>query len=102
MRLRCLHHPVEQGCLPSASKAPLLGSIAGLGNEYVTGIDAIHCQTGAVFAQVQAFHKEDVLNALGNAGTHLRGKLGESLATIQKFDAPGAGNHALFRGAEGL
>jgi len=77
-------------CQRAGGKALLLGSIASLGNQYVIGIDAINCQTGAVFAQeqVQASHKEDVLNALGKASTHLRGKLGESLGTIQRFDAP--------------
>jgi DNA-binding winged helix-turn-helix (wHTH) protein len=77
-------------CQRAGGRALLLGSIASLGSQYVIGIDAINCQTGAVFAQeqVQASHKEDVLNALGKASARLRGKLGESLGTIQKFDAP--------------
>jgi DNA-binding winged helix-turn-helix (wHTH) protein len=79
-----------EACQRAGGKALLLGSIASLGNQYVIGIDAINCQTGAVFAQeqVEASHKEEVLSALGKASTHLRGKLGESLGSIQKFDAP--------------
>lgn len=82
--------PALEVCQRAGGKALLLGSIASLGNQYVIGIDAINCQTGAVFAQeqVQASHKEEVLNALGKASAHLRGKLGESLGSIQKFDAP--------------
>ena len=82
--------PALEVCQRAGGKALLLGSIASLGNQYVIGIDAINCQTGAVFAQeqVQASHKEEVLNALGKASTHLREKLGESLGSIQKFDAP--------------
>src|SRR5208337_4686098 len=38
--------------------------------------------------QAQASSKEQVLNALGNAASDLRAKLGESLASIQKFDKP--------------
>jgi tetratricopeptide (TPR) repeat protein len=38
--------------------------------------------------QAQAARKEDVLKALGEACTKLRGKLGESLSSIQKYDAP--------------
>jgi tetratricopeptide (TPR) repeat protein len=38
--------------------------------------------------QAQAASKEKVLDALGQASTKLRSKLGESLASIQKFDTP--------------
>ena len=32
--------------------------------------------------------KEQVLKALGEAATKMREKLGESLASVQKYDAP--------------
>ena len=35
-----------------------------------------------------AASKEKVLDALGEAASKLRGELGESLATVQKFDVP--------------
>jgi tetratricopeptide (TPR) repeat protein len=37
---------------------------------------------------VTAASKEKVLDALGEAASKLRGELGESMATVQKFDAP--------------
>jgi eukaryotic-like serine/threonine-protein kinase len=38
--------------------------------------------------QVEARSKEDVLDALSRASSSLRNKLGESLASVQKFDVP--------------
>jgi pentatricopeptide repeat protein len=80
----------QEVCLRSGSKAELVGSIAGLGSQYVIGLKAVNCQTGGSFGQeqVQAASKEDVLKALGGACTKLRGKLGESVSSIQKFDVP--------------
>ena len=77
-------------CLRIGSKAMLAGSIAGLGSEYVLTLNAINCQTGDSLAeeQVQAASKEQVLSALGGAVSKMRGKLGESLASIQKYDVP--------------
>ncbi len=77
-------------CQRTGSKALLAGSIASLGAQYVIGLQAIDCRTGEVFSQeqVQATRKEDVLKALGDASTRLRSRLGESLSTVQKFDAP--------------
>ena len=77
-------------CVRSGSKAMLAGSIAGLGSQYVLTLNAINCQTGDSLAQEQAeaSSKEQVLGALGNAVTKMRGKLGESLASVQKFDVP--------------
>jgi eukaryotic-like serine/threonine-protein kinase len=77
-------------CQRVGSKAYLIGSISNLGSQYVIGIRAVNCQTGDDLAQeqVQADSKEHVLKALGHASTELRGKLGESLKTVQKLDAP--------------
>jgi pentatricopeptide repeat protein len=77
-------------CQRTGSAAVLEGSISSLGSEYVLGLSTVNCQTGDVLAQeqIQAARKEDVLNALGTASTKLRQKLGESLSTVQKFDAP--------------
>ncbi len=75
-------------CQRAGSKAYVAGSIGSLGSEYVLGLKAINCQTGDTLAQEQvtAESKEKVLNALGDAASRLRGQLGESLATVQKFD----------------
>ena len=50
----------------------------------------MNCQSGDTLAeeQVTAASKEKVLDALGEAASKLRGELGESLATVQKFDVP--------------
>jgi serine/threonine protein kinase/tetratricopeptide (TPR) repeat protein len=71
-------------------KAMLSGSIATLGSQYVVALDATNCATGDSLAreQVTAPTKEAVLSAVGKAASSLRGKLGESLASIQKFDTP--------------
>ena len=71
-------------------KALLTGSIASLGRNYVITLEAINADTGDVMAreQAEAASKEDVLTSLGAATSKIREKLGESLASIQKFDVP--------------
>ena len=77
-------------CQRAGSKAYIAGTVGGLGSEFVLGLKAVNCQTGDTLAQVQvtAASKEKVLDTLGEAASKLRGELGESLATVQKFDVP--------------
>jgi eukaryotic-like serine/threonine-protein kinase len=77
-------------CVRDAAAATIDGSIASLGKSYVVTLQAITCQGGASLAreQVQADDKEHVLRALGSAATAMRGRLGESRRSIQKFDTP--------------
>ncbi len=77
-------------CQRAGSKAYISGAIASLGSEYVLGLQAVNCQSGDLLAQQQvtASAKEKVLDALGDAASELRRELGESLATVQKFDVP--------------
>jgi serine/threonine protein kinase/tetratricopeptide (TPR) repeat protein len=77
-------------CVRENIKAMLSGSIASLGSQYVVALDATNCSNGDSLAreQVTATSKEAVLSAVGKAASSLRGKLGESLASIQKFDTP--------------
>ncbi len=77
-------------CQRAGSKAYVAESIGSLGSEYVLGLKAVNCQNGDVLAQEQATaaSKEKVLDALGEAASKLRGELGESLTTVQKFDVP--------------
>jgi serine/threonine protein kinase/tetratricopeptide (TPR) repeat protein len=77
-------------CQRADGKAYIAGSIASLGTQYVIGLDAINCKTGDFLAQEQvtAENKEQVLRALDKATTTLRKKLGESLNSVDKFDAP--------------
>ena len=71
-------------------KALIAGSIAGLGANYVISLEAVNAATGDVVAreQAEAASKEQVLTMLGAATARLREKLGESLASVQKFDVP--------------
>jgi eukaryotic-like serine/threonine-protein kinase len=77
-------------CLRTDSKAYIEGSISSLGSQYVLGLRAVNCQNGDALAQEQvtAASKEKVLESLGGAASKLRSELGESLATVQKFDVP--------------
>jgi len=77
-------------CQRNGIKAMLTGSIASLGNQYVVTLEAMNAANGDSLAreQSQSGSKEDVLNALHKATSALRGKLGESLASVQKFDKP--------------
>ncbi len=77
-------------CLRTGSKAMLAGSIAALGSHLAITLKAVNCQNGDSLgaAEAEADSREKVLSALGQAATELRGKLGESLASIQKFDKP--------------
>ena len=77
-------------CQRTGSKAMLTGSIAGVGKQYVIGLKAINCDTGDVLAeaQTQAANKEGVLAALDSAAVRLRGELGESLSSVQKYATP--------------
>jgi tetratricopeptide (TPR) repeat protein len=77
-------------CQRADSKAYLAGSIASLGSQYVLGLKAVNCRSGDPLAeqQVTAASKEKVLDTLGEATSKLRGELGESLASVQKLDAP--------------
>ena len=77
-------------CTRTGSKAIVMGSISSLGGQYIVGVSAIGCSTGDILAQEQeeAAGKPDVLKALSKAATSLRAKLGESLASVQRFDVP--------------
>jgi eukaryotic-like serine/threonine-protein kinase len=77
-------------CLRTQSKAYIAGAIGSLGSEYVLELKAVNCQSGDTLAQEQvtAASKEKVLGKLGEAASKLRAELGESLASVQKFDVP--------------
>jgi len=71
-------------------KAILTGTIANLGSDYIITLSAQNTATGDQIAsvQAQAVSKEKVLDALNQAAAQMRAKLGESLASIQKLNAP--------------
>jgi serine/threonine protein kinase/predicted Zn-dependent protease len=84
------HEVAREICQRTQSKAVLAGSIATLGSHYAIGLKAENCETGDSLgsAEAEADNRERVLQALGKAATTLRARLGESLATISKFDKP--------------
>lgn len=77
-------------CERQGLKALIIGAIAPLGSHYVISLEALNGRTGEALAreQSEAESKEQVLKALSRAASQLREKLGESLGSIQKFDAP--------------
>ena len=77
-------------CQRTGSKAVLAGSIASFGTQYVISLQAVDCSNGDSLAkeQTQAASKEQVLTALGKVAGDLRGRLGESLSSVQKFGTP--------------
>jgi serine/threonine protein kinase/tetratricopeptide (TPR) repeat protein len=87
---RLTHEIARDVCQRTASAATIEGSISSLGTQYVVGLKAVNCHNGDQLAQEQttANGKEQVLKALGDTATKIREKLGESLSSLQKFDAP--------------
>ncbi len=77
-------------CQRENAKAVVGGSILNLGGKYVLDLDTTDCLTGASLAhqEIEALDREQVLNKLGQIIPPLRRKLGESVASIQKFDTP--------------
>jgi len=77
-------------CERVGSAAVLHGSIAQIGTQYLLTLKADNCATGETLAsaEAQTGDKNHVLDALSQLGSQIRGKLGESLSTVQKFQTP--------------
>jgi serine/threonine protein kinase/tetratricopeptide (TPR) repeat protein len=77
-------------CQRTGSQAVVSGSIANFGTQYVVTLDAVGCNNDDSLAKerAEASGKEGVLKALDTSATALRARLGESLASVQKFDVP--------------
>ena len=80
----------RQICQRTQSAAVLDGSIAQIGSTYSLILNAINCASGETLATAssEATDKNQVLSALGTVAENIRGKLGESLASIQKYNTP--------------
>jgi serine/threonine protein kinase/tetratricopeptide (TPR) repeat protein len=87
---RVTNELARQICQRTQSAAVMEGSIAQIGNTYNLILSALNCASGETLATAtaQAPDKDHVLGALGQAAEDIRGKLGESLASIQKFNTP--------------
>jgi serine/threonine protein kinase/tetratricopeptide (TPR) repeat protein len=77
-------------CQRIGSAAVLDGSITQIGTPYLVTVKAVNCASGESLAstEAQASDKSHVLDALGKTASEIRSRLGESLSTVQKFDAP--------------
>jgi eukaryotic-like serine/threonine-protein kinase len=77
-------------CQRQGIKAMMTGSIANLGSHYVITLKSVNAQSGDTLASAQAesASKEDVLKTVDKAASELRGKLGESLSSIQQYAKP--------------
>jgi eukaryotic-like serine/threonine-protein kinase len=84
------HELAGEVCQRTASAAVLDGSIAQIGTQYLLTLKAVNCSNGESLAsaEAQASDKNHVLDALGKVASEIRSKLGESLASVQKYDAP--------------
>jgi eukaryotic-like serine/threonine-protein kinase len=80
----------QEICERTGSAAVLDGAISRLGSQYVLGLRAKNCRTGSLIdeEQMQAAKKEDILNALSHIASNFRTRVGESLATVEKYDKP--------------
>ena len=87
---RLTNELARQVCQRTQSAAVLDGSIAQIGSTYNLVLTAVNCATGETLAtaQAEASDKNQVLGALGKVASDIRGKLGESLASIHKFNTP--------------
>jgi eukaryotic-like serine/threonine-protein kinase len=77
-------------CQRTSSAATLDGSIALIGTRYNLILKAVNCANGDLLAstEAQSNDKSLVLDALGKVASEMRGKLGESLSTLRKYNTP--------------
>jgi DNA-binding winged helix-turn-helix (wHTH) protein/tetratricopeptide (TPR) repeat protein len=87
---RLNHELSREICQRTASAAVLDGAIAQVGTQYLLTLKAINCSNGESLgsAEEQATDKNHVLDALGKVASKIRNQLGESLASVEKYDAP--------------
>jgi len=80
----------RQVCERTGSTAVVEGSIGMLGSNYVIGLRAKNCGSGEILDEEQSevSKKEDVLKALDHIASNLRRRLGESLASVEKYSTP--------------
>ena len=87
---RLTHKLASDVCQRNGSKATIEGSISGSGNPYELSLSAVDCHSGDVLIHIreQAQGREALLPTLGKAAARMRSQLGESLRSVQEFDAP--------------
>jgi eukaryotic-like serine/threonine-protein kinase len=80
----------QELCQRTGSAAILDGSIAQIGTQYLLTLKAVNCASGKTLTstEAQASDKSHVLDALGQAASEMRRKLGESLSVVQEYNTP--------------
>jgi eukaryotic-like serine/threonine-protein kinase len=87
---RLTEQVAQEVCQRTNSQALLVGSISRVGNPYLIAVKAVNCQSGDTLASAEAEvpNRDNVLNGVQRVGNELRRKLGESLASMEKFNKP--------------
>lgn len=77
-------------CQRRGIKAFLKGSIENKGVQYLIKLETFSAETGELLVseEIESKNKETVISSLGEVAVNMREKLGESLASIKKLDAP--------------
>jgi tetratricopeptide (TPR) repeat protein len=77
-------------CKRQGLKAVVVPEIAAFGSRYLITLEAIDARNQKSIArqQEEAESKDKVIAALGKAGSQLRRRLGESLSSLEKYNAP--------------
>jgi eukaryotic-like serine/threonine-protein kinase len=77
-------------CRRNGALLTVQGSISSLGTTYLIGLAAIRCDNAKLIANeiAESSRKEDVIDVLGKLASRLRARLGESLPSIEKYNAP--------------
>jgi len=77
-------------CKRQGLKAVVVPEIDAVGSKYLITLEAIDARTQKSIArrQAEAETKDQVIAALGKAGSQLRRRLGESLSSLEKYNAP--------------
>jgi tetratricopeptide (TPR) repeat protein len=77
-------------CKRQGLKVVVVPEIAARGTGYLITLEAIDAKTRTSIARTQeeAATRDDVVASLGRAGSRLRRSLGESLSSLEKYNAP--------------
>src|SRR6266852_7145378 len=77
-------------CKRQGLKAVVVPEIAAFGSRYLITLEAIDARNQKSIArqQEEADTKDKLIAALGKAGSQLRKRLGESLSSLEKYNAP--------------
>jgi serine/threonine protein kinase len=79
-----------QVCRKTNSRAVIAASIADVGNRFRVALSAIDCRSGKTLEQEvhEAETRDDIVRTLGLSAYQLRGSLGESRDSLQRYNQP--------------